>query len=123
MHTYKNRNFNNIINLLYSFLKLSFVVLAFMLLARVYLFMSYGTNSIYSSSELLNAFWLGFRLDVSIIAYISILPVLFNIFIWLFKKDSLKPFYHHFFRLYYIYGFSLFFFFCRTLNHYDIWYF
>lgn len=100
MQTYKN--FNNIINLLYSFLKLSFVILAFMLLARVYLFFSYGTNSIYSSTELLNAFWLGLRLDVSILAYISILPVLFSIFLWLLKRDSLKPFYYRFFRLYYI---------------------
>ncbi len=99
---YIYRNFNNIINLLYSFLKLSFVILAFMLLSRVYLFFSYGTNSIYSSTELLNAFWLGFRLDVSILAYISILPVLLSIFIWLFKKDNLSPFWYNFFKFYYI---------------------
>ncbi|MCD4667682.1 MAG: sulfatase-like hydrolase/transferase, partial [Sulfurimonas sp.] len=73
-----------------------------MLSARVYLFFSYGTNSTYSFFELLSAFWLGFRLDVSIVAYVSILPVLLSIFIWLFKKNSLKTFCYSFFRFYYI---------------------
>jgi len=99
----KNKKyFNFIINSLYSLFKLSLVILAFMFLSRLYLFISYGTNSLYSITELLNAFWLGFRLDLSIVAYINILPTLVLIFIWLFKLDKLRTISMRIFKIYFI---------------------
>ena len=94
--------FSHLTDLLYSFFKLSLVVLALMSLSRVYLFFSHGASSVYTNFELLDAFWLGLRLDASILAYIFSIAILLLFFIWSLNLKFLQKYLYTFFRLYFI---------------------
>lgn len=98
----KNQHFNFLINLLYSIMKLSLVVLFLMTLSRLYLFLSYGENSNYSYFELFDAFFLGFRLDASMVAYINALGVLLIFIIWLLRARFTQNYLYAFYRFYFI---------------------
>ncbi|MEA3331238.1 MAG: LTA synthase family protein [Campylobacterota bacterium] len=97
------QHFNFLLNLFYSFLKLALVVLSLMSFARAYLYYAYSSASSYSSLELVSAFWLGIRLDASIVSYIYSLPVLLLFFIWLLNLKFLQKYLYGFFRLYFIF--------------------
>lgn len=88
----RQEQFNFNLKILYSLLLLSLSMLFLMSLSRYYLYHSYSQNSIYSSIELFNAFLLGFRLDLSIIAYINILPVIYIIVLYAIKKEKLNSY-------------------------------
>ena len=98
----KYKQFNYSINSLYTLLKVSFFMLLFMSVSRLYLFLNYGTNSLYTNFELVNAFFLGFRLDLSIVAYVNIIPILTIIFLYILKSEKLYKKLYSFFKLYYI---------------------
>jgi phosphoglycerol transferase MdoB-like AlkP superfamily enzyme len=98
----KYQHFNFLINLLYSVLKLSIIVLLLMFSSRLYLFLNYGTMSNYSYSELFDAFFLGFRLDASMVAYINALGVLLMFMIWFFRISFIQKYLYSFYRLYFV---------------------
>ena len=114
----KYQHFNFLLNLFYSFLKLSLPVLALMSVARLYLYYSYGSDSS-SFLELFYAFWLGVRLDASILSYILSLPVLLLFFVWLLNLKFLQKYLYGFFRLYFL----LFLTFLSALTFSDLVYF
>ena len=97
------QHFNFLLNLFYSFVKLSLLVLALMSSARLYLYYTYSSASSYSILELVSAFWLGIRLDVSILAYIYSIPVLLLFLTWLLNLKFLQKFLYGFFRLYFLF--------------------
>ena len=115
----KYQHFNFLINLLYSILKLSLVVLFLMSLSRLYLFLNYGTTSDYSYSELFDAFFLGFRLDVSMMAYINAVGVLLLFVIWLLRIRFVQKYLYTFYRFYFV----LFLTFLAFLTFTDLTYF
>lgn len=94
--------FTNSRNLIFSFFKLSLVILLLMSLSRFYLFLNYGTSSTYTFIELLEAFFLGIRLDMSILAYIFSIPVILLFIAWLLNLRFLQKYLFLFFRLYFI---------------------
>ncbi len=98
----ENNNFIFSSNLIYQILRLSFAVLILMNLARVYLFYTYGSSSAYTSSELFNAFFLGIRLDLSILAYVNSIPILLLFIIWLFKLNIVYDYLYKYFRIYFL---------------------
>jgi phosphoglycerol transferase MdoB-like AlkP superfamily enzyme len=98
----KYQHFNFLINLLYSILKLSLIVLGLMSLSRLYLFLNYGGASNYSFFELLNAFWLGARLDASMLAYLNALGIVFIFIIWLLRLEYIQKYLYSFYRFYFI---------------------
>lgn len=97
------QHFNFLLNLFYSFLKLALLVLALMSFARAYLYLAYSSAPSYSLLELGSAFWLGVRLDASIVSYIYTIPVLLLFFIWLLNLKFLQKYLYGFFRLYFIF--------------------
>ncbi len=115
----KYQHFSFLVNLLYSFLKLFLVTLFLMSLARVYLLVSYGGASAYSLLELFNTFWLGIRLDASILAYIFSLAVLLVLLIWFLHLKFLQKYLYGFFRFY----FSLFLTLLAVITFADLVYF
>lgn len=98
----KYQHFTFLINLLYSFFKLFLVVLTLMSIARIYLFFTYATSSNYTFFELLNTFFLGIRLDASILAYIYNIPVVLVFLIWVLNLKFLQNFLYGFSRLYFV---------------------
>jgi phosphoglycerol transferase MdoB-like AlkP superfamily enzyme len=98
----KNNHFSFLINLLYSFLKLSLVVLALMSLVRLYIFVAYSNTFNYDVSETLAAFWLGMRLDASIVAYINAGAMLLVLLVWLLNLKFLQKYLYSFFRVYFL---------------------
>ena len=98
----KNNHFSFLINLLYSFLKLSLVVLVLMSLVRLYIFVAYSNTFNYDVSETLAAFWLGIRLDTSIVAYINAAAMLLVFLIWLLNLKFLQKYLYTFFRVYFL---------------------
>jgi phosphoglycerol transferase MdoB-like AlkP superfamily enzyme len=66
------------------------VLLAFSTLmsaVRLFIFISHNTQNINDFDGLLSAFWLGFRLDISILAYIMAIPVLYLFFLWILRAS------------------------------------
>ncbi|MCX6076318.1 MAG: LTA synthase family protein [Campylobacterales bacterium] len=97
-----NNHFSFFLNLLFSFLKLSLVLLVFMLASRLYLFLSYGASSSFTILELFNTFLLGLRLDASILAYVFAPAVLFTFIVWLLNLKFLQKYLYNFFRAYFV---------------------
>lgn len=95
-------HFSFLLQLLSSFLKLSLVLLTLMTLSRLFLFLSYGASSSYTFLELLHTFWLGFRLDASIVAYIFAPAVLLVFLVWLAHLKFLQKYLYGFFRAYFV---------------------
>ncbi len=75
----REENFSYIVGSLYKLVKVMVLFLLIMGLARVYLLLTYGASAEYSWSDLVATFWIGTRLDLSIVAYITILPLLLSI--------------------------------------------
>jgi phosphoglycerol transferase MdoB-like AlkP superfamily enzyme len=98
----KYQHFNFLTNLLYSILKLSLVILGLMTLSRLYLFLNYGGTSAYSFFELLDAFWLGARLDASMLAYLNALGIVLIFIIWLLRLRFIQKYLYTFFRFYFV---------------------
>jgi len=98
----KYQHFNYLTNLLYSVLKLTLVVLVLMSLSRAYVFLSFSASSAYSYSELFDAFFLGFRLDAIVMAYINSLGILLIFLVWLFRLKALQKYLYTFFRVYFV---------------------
>ncbi|MBL0708274.1 MAG: sulfatase-like hydrolase/transferase [Sulfurimonas sp.] len=98
----KYQHFNFLLNLLYSVLKLFLVTLVLMSLSRLYLFINYATPESYSYFELFDAFFLGFRLDASILAYANTVGVLLIFIVWLFKMRFLQNYLYAFYRAYFV---------------------
>jgi phosphoglycerol transferase MdoB-like AlkP superfamily enzyme len=115
----KYQHFNFILNLLYSIFKLTLVALIFMSLSRLYIFLSHSASSDYSYYELFDAFFLGFRLDASMMAYTNALGVLVLFFIWLLRVKSFQKYLYGFYRFYFI----LFLTFVSLLTFIDLTYF
>lgn len=115
----KYQHFNFLINLLYSILKLSLVVLLLMSISRLYLFLNYSTAGSYSYFELFDAFFLGLRLDASMLAYTNALGVLLIFVIWLLRMNFLQEYLYSFYRVYFV----LFLTFLAFLTFTDLTYF
>jgi len=105
MQKYQSINF--LLNLLYSFLKLFLVALLFMGLARGYLLFSHGSISEFGLGELFASFFLGLRLDSSVLAYIFSLPVLLSP-LFMFRFLQTKA--YALFRVYFFLIFTVVFF-------------
>jgi phosphoglycerol transferase MdoB-like AlkP superfamily enzyme len=103
----KNTHFSFLINLLYSFLKLSLVVLGLMSLVRLYIFVAYSNTFSYDAAETLAAFWLGVRLDASIVAYINAGAILLVFIVWLLNLKFLQKYLYSFFRVYFLFFLTL----------------
>lgn len=99
----KNNHFSFLFNLLFPFLKLFVIVLFLMSLLRVYIFFSYSARIEYYVLELLNTFWLGMRLDISILAYIFSVPILVVFFVWAFRLEHFHKYLHPIFHTYFIF--------------------
>jgi phosphoglycerol transferase MdoB-like AlkP superfamily enzyme len=82
-----------------------------MSLSRIYLFINYGASSSYSIVELLYTFWLGIRLDASIVAYVYAPAILFILLIWLLNLKFLQKYLYNFFRAYFVLFLTLLFLF------------
>jgi len=105
MQKYQSINF--LLNLLYSFLKLFLGAALFMGIARGYLLGSYGSTSQFGLGELFASFFLGLRLDASILAYIFSLPILLSpLFMFRFLQTKAYPL----FRVYFVLMLSIVFF-------------
>ena len=86
--------------------KLFMVVLFLMSVARVLLFSAYANFSSYEQSELLDAFWLGFRLDASVLAYLFALPILIAFIFWILNLQSIKTAIYALVKFYFIVAFT-----------------
>jgi len=106
----KYQHFNFLLNLLYSFLKLFLIMLTFMSLSRLYLLLSHSSLFSYQLSELFSAFFLGMRLDSSVLAYVFSLGILLLFVIYLLRLKFLQKYLYPFFRVYFILFFALIFF-------------
>ncbi|MDD2790472.1 MAG: LTA synthase family protein [Sulfurimonas sp.] len=98
----KQNHFSFLSKLLFRFLELSLAILAFMSLVRLYIFITYSNTFSYDPSEALAAFWLGVRLDASIVAYINSLAVLLVFFVWVLRLSFLQKYLYNFFRVYFV---------------------
>lgn len=98
----KYQHFTFLVNLLFSFLKLFLIVLLLMSLFRGYLFLNYGSSSGYEIVELFKTFWLGIRLDASILAYLYSAAVLLVVLVWILHLKFLHKYLYPFFRVYFI---------------------
>lgn len=94
--------FSFLYKLLSSFFKLSLVILVLMTLVRLYVFITYSNTFSYDIKEALGAFWLGVRLDASVVAYINSLAVLIVFVVWLLRLESLHSYLYRFFRFYFV---------------------
>lgn len=98
----KYQHFNFLINLLYSILKLSLVVLSLMTLSRLYLFLNYGISGTCSYIEVFDAFFLGLRLDASVLAYINAIGVLVIFIVWFLRMKFIQKYLYSFYKIYFI---------------------
>ncbi len=97
----KTDHFSFLLHQLKLFFKVELLFLLLMSLVRVYLFVDYAKESKYSLSELGYAFWIGFRLDVSALAYTFIAPVLVLFLLWIFRLKFLNSIVNSFFKIYF----------------------
>jgi len=97
----KNNHFSFLLTLLGSLFKLFILVLTLMSFSRVYLFLSHATLT-YKLSDLVSVFWLGIRLDASVLAYIFAPVVLIVFLVWLLHMKFLDKWLYGLFRFYFI---------------------
>lgn len=103
----KDTHFSFALDFLFSLLKLFLVVLVVLSSVRGYLFLSHASFADFELSEVFSAFFLGLRLDASLMAYIFAIPVLVSFFVWLLRAKFLHRFLYPFFRFYFVVMFSL----------------
>ena len=105
-------NFNVIINSFIYVIPINFVVLLFLTIYRFIFFLYFADLSTLSglSFYILKAFWMGFRFDLSIVAYINA-PITLLLLICLILKSSFAfKIIIYFIKYYYLIIFSLLFF-------------
>ncbi len=73
---------------------------------RLYLYLSHHAGPVVTS-ELFEAFWIGARLDLSILAYVAALPTLVYLVAWISKRESWVKGSTLFLRLYLFFMFAL----------------
>ena len=103
----KTRHFSFLLHQLKLFFKVELFFLAMFSLVRVYLFVRYAQDAKYSFLELADTFWIGFRLDVSALAYTFIMPVLVLFLLWIFRLRFLNSVVNRFFKLYFFFIFLI----------------
>ena len=93
--------------LFFKTLKLQLIFLILMLLFKVALFVKYAPQSAYETplNEIFEALFFGSRLDLSLLAFIEVIPTLITIFLIYFKSNylliKLKKFYIYYFFIFY----------------------
>ncbi|MBU0631291.1 sulfatase-like hydrolase/transferase [bacterium] len=97
----KTQHFSFLHQQLKLFFKVELFFLFLLSMVRIYIFVRYGKDSHYAVSELIDAFWIGFRLDVSALAYTFILPVLMLFLMWIFRAKFLNAIINQFFKVYF----------------------
>ncbi len=123
-------NFNVILNSFVLIIPINIVILIFLAVYRFFFFIYFADFSVVSSLKLyvLKAFWMGFRFDLSIVAYINAPITLLFIICLLFKSDSFFKTIISFIKYYYSVIFSLLFlavfidmaFFAYFKDHYNL---
>ena len=97
----KTQHFSFLLHQLKLFLKVELLFLLMLTLVRVYFFVRYGMDAKYSATELFDAFFLGFRLDVSALGYTFAMPVLVLFLLWIFRLRFLNTLVNSFFKFYF----------------------
>ncbi|MBD3839671.1 MAG: LTA synthase family protein [Epsilonproteobacteria bacterium] len=109
----KNSQFQYLAHLISSSFRLLLIILFLMSLVRVYLLFSFGSSVVINNfAELLNVFWLGMRLDASILAYSFTPLLLIVVLVWLVNSERLSSLVFHFSRYYFAFLITLLF--CMT---------
>ena len=123
-------NFNVILNSFVLIIPINVIILIFLTIYRFVFFIYFADFSVVSSLKLyvLKAFWMGFRFDLSIIAYINAPLTLLFLICLLLKSDSFFKTIISFVKYYYSIIFSLLFlaifidmaFFAYFKDHYNL---
>lgn len=123
-------NFNTILNSFILIIPINVVILIMLSIYRFIFFIYFADFSVVSSLKLyvLKAFWMGFRLDLSIVAYINAPITLLFLICLLFKSDLFFKVIIKFIKYYYSIIFSLLFlaifidmgFFSYFNDHYNL---
>ncbi len=100
-HMNKTAHFSFLLHQLKLFFKVELFFLVMLSLVRIYLFVRYAQDAKYTLAELTDAFWIGFRLDVSALGYTFIMPVLVLFLLWIFRLKFLSSLVNSFFKLYF----------------------
>ena len=105
-------NFNVIINSFIYVIPINFVVLLFLTIYRFIFFLYFADLSTLSglSFYILKAFWMGFRFDLSIVAYINAPITLLFLICLILKNSFVFKIIIYFIKYYYLTIFSLLFF-------------
>ncbi|RXJ81207.1 LTA synthase family protein [Arcobacter sp. F2176] len=95
---------SRVLNIFKKLLFVHLVFLIFMSIFRLYFFNYYSPIDDLSEfySDIFNAFLLGFRIDLTVIGYIQVIPTLFLIFLYYIKKEKLIV-YFEIFLVYYLF--------------------
>ena len=97
----KTEYFSFLLHQLKLFFKVELLFLVMLSLVRMYIFMRYAQGSKYTLLELTDAFWIGFRLDISALAYTFVMPVLVLFLLWIFRLKFLSSVVNRFFKFYF----------------------
>lgn len=109
---YKKTGFNAFFNGVLIIIPINALMMLLMTLFRLVFFLYFADFNEMSSLKIyvLKAFWMGFRFDVSVLAYINIPVTLVFLMYLFFKKDFLFKLGSLFVKYYYLVVFSLIFF-------------
>ena len=97
----KTEYFSFLLHQLKLFFKVELLFLVMLSLVRMYIFERYAQGSKYTLLELADAFWIGFRLDISALAYTFVMPVLVLFLLWIFRLKFLNSVINRFFKFYF----------------------
>lgn len=89
-------------NLMRSFFKLALLFLVLLGSARIYLFVAHGSMHSYDLFALSKAFWLGFRLDVSVVSYIFLVPLFFVFLFFVLRLRQIQKYMMPLLKMYFI---------------------
>ena len=117
-----NMMLSNVLNVFKKIVLCQILFLLLMSLHRLIFFIYYSPLKEYSNYYLniINAFILGFRIDLTVIGYIQIIPTLLLIFIYYLKRESILLFFSSFFKYYLLLCYILVtLFFCADFGFYS----
>lgn len=99
---YNQNIMSKVLNILKKTIYIYIIFLILMSLSRVLFFYYYSPieNIDTYFYDLINAFLLGFRIDLTVIGYIQVLPTLFLILLYYLKKEKLLTFFVKFLKVY-----------------------
>ncbi|MDX4013165.1 hypothetical protein Q6A86_09235, partial [Aliarcobacter skirrowii] len=82
--------FNLVINSLKKLFLVYFIFLIFMSIFRAIFFIYFSELNSFSDyySDIFSAFFLGFRIDLTVIGYIQVIPTIILIFLYYFKSEK-----------------------------------